>query len=79
MSKMMHSEKAAWVGAFVTLMAFAACGGPQIDRTGWECWEEMPCEAGFLCSETHLASLRSRTSSACSRPRWLHSTRGSWR
>lgn len=54
MSKMMHSEKAAWVGAFVALMAFAACGGPQIDRTGWECWEEMPCEAGFLCSETHL-------------------------
>ena len=30
-----------------------ACGGPQIDRTGWECWEEQPCGEGFLCSETH--------------------------
>jgi Flp pilus assembly protein TadD len=38
----------------VSLAALSACGGPQIDRSGWECWEEMPCEAGFLCAVDHM-------------------------
>ncbi|MFT6399470.1 MAG: tetratricopeptide (TPR) repeat protein [Bradymonadia bacterium] len=32
----------------------AACGGPRIDRTGWECWEEVACAEGYFCGATHL-------------------------
>lgn len=46
--------RGATVASSLLLASLVACGGPQIDRTGWECWEEQPCEAGFLCSEEHL-------------------------
>ena len=35
-------------------MGIAACGGPRIDRTGWECWEEVLCEEGYFCNAEHL-------------------------
>lgn len=46
-----HTTGAAIVGLAVGL---AACGGPRIDRTGWECWEEQPCAEGYFCNEAHL-------------------------
>lgn len=46
--------RGATVAVATLLGSLVACGGPQIDRSGWECWEEQPCEAGFLCTEAHL-------------------------
>lgn len=54
MSTMNWTKKVALGAGTLALGALAACGGPQIDRTGWECWEEMPCQEGFLCTEAHL-------------------------
>ena len=35
-------------------LMLGACGGPRIDRTGWECWEEVPCAEGYFCNADHL-------------------------
>lgn len=41
-------------GLAAGLALTAACGGPRIDRTGWECWEEVACAEGYFCNAEHL-------------------------
>lgn len=35
-------------------LSAVACGGPKVDRTGWECWEEVACAEGYFCNAEHL-------------------------
>ncbi len=42
-----------FVGGLTLAAALSACSGQQVDRTGWECWEEVACAQGFLCNELH--------------------------
>ncbi|MCB9532958.1 MAG: tetratricopeptide repeat protein [Myxococcales bacterium] len=40
------------------LAAVAACGGPQIDRSGWQCWEEVACAEGYFCNASHQCEMQ---------------------
>lgn len=58
MKTTMNSEMTARCGRGLALAAcvalLAACGGPRVDRSGWECWEDEPCAEGDFCNASHM-------------------------
>lgn len=52
--KMTNTQLRPLIGLSAGLALSVACGGPKIDRTGWECWEEVACAEGYFCNANHL-------------------------
>ncbi len=49
----MTTNRRTLLGFTAALSIVAACGGPRIDRSGWECWEEQLCGEGYFCNLEH--------------------------